>query len=130
MALLLQLENGWRRTTTVKRLMTVQRIGCANNLTNSDWSRRVAGRGWDQFRSQKTGDWKEDKCTLILLVITPTYFYLRVHFDDLHSSSLSQVTAETLVEMIGEKGDGGFVDHGPFAEGQNAGALTTAATRG
>ena len=35
--------------------------------------------------------------------------------------------------MIGEKGDGGFVDHGPFekgVEGQNAEALTTAATRG
>jgi hypothetical protein len=64
----------------------------------------VAGREWDQSRSQETGGWKEDKCTLILLVITPTYFYVRAHFDDQHSSRLLQVTAETLVGMIGEMG--------------------------
>jgi hypothetical protein len=93
----------------------------------------VAGRGWDQSRSQET-DWKEDKCTLILLVITPTYFYLRVHFDDLHQQlAFTGNGGKPLVEMIGEKGTGVFVDHGPFQKaprGKIAGALTTAATLG
>jgi hypothetical protein len=88
----------------------------------------VTGRGeW----LVKTGDWKEDKCILILLTVTSTYFNLRAHFDGLHSIWHSQVTAETLVGMIGEKEHGSsIIDPSKRRRGANAGALTTAATQG